>query len=89
MKLCSSPTLSHTRAPAVTLQAIAALWTLLSDGVHGRRPTCVRPLVLCPASLVANWGKELEFWCVRGGGTHGRSPQRAYVLLQQHRQVAR
>ncbi|KAG2444135.1 hypothetical protein HYH02_009075 [Chlamydomonas schloesseri] len=45
-----------------TFQAIAALWTLLSDGVHGRRPTCVRPLVLCPASLVANWGKELEFW---------------------------
>jgi hypothetical protein len=58
---------THTPTPMhmhthMHMQAIAALWTLLSDGVHGRRPTCVRPLVLCPASLVANWGKELEFW---------------------------
>ncbi|EFJ41266.1 hypothetical protein VOLCADRAFT_107785 [Volvox carteri f. nagariensis] len=45
------------------LKAIAALWTLLTAGIRGPgAPTCSRPLVLCPASLVANWGAELSRW---------------------------
>ncbi|KXZ43971.1 hypothetical protein GPECTOR_76g792 [Gonium pectorale] len=45
-----------------TFQSIATLWTLLTTGVAGGRPTCSKPLILCPASLVANWGAELTRW---------------------------
>ncbi|KAG2494782.1 hypothetical protein HYH03_007025 [Edaphochlamys debaryana] len=44
-----------------TFQAIATLWVLLTTGPHGK-PAASKPLVLCPPSLVANWGKELEKW---------------------------
>lgn len=40
-----------------TFQAIATLWTLLTAGVHGGKATCSKPLILCPSSLVSNWGK--------------------------------
>lgn len=30
-------------------------------GVNGS-PTCSRPLILCPSSLVMNWGNELKRW---------------------------
>lgn len=30
-------------------------------GVTGK-PTCSRPLILCPSSLVMNWGNELKRW---------------------------
>eukprot|EP00884_Botryococcus_braunii_P015006 jgi/Botrbrau1/23506/Bobra.106_1s0057.1 len=42
-------------------QAIVVLWALLTGGIYGRS-TCKRPLILCPSSLVQNWGKELEHW---------------------------
>ncbi|PNH11825.1 DNA repair and recombination protein RAD54-like [Tetrabaena socialis] len=45
-----------------TFQSIACLWTLLTTGLHGDKPTCSKPLILCPASLVANWGAELTRW---------------------------
>ncbi|KAK9817924.1 hypothetical protein WJX72_004324 [[Myrmecia] bisecta] len=44
-----------------TLQAITLLWTLLTNGVHGK-PTCQRALVLCPSSLVQNWEAEVQKW---------------------------
>lgn len=45
----------------VPLQAIATLWVLLTSGVHGK-PCAVRPIILCPSSLVSNWGAELRHW---------------------------
>eukprot|EP00803_Ostreobium_quekettii_P005869 evm.model.scf_17.11 EVM.evm.TU.scf_17.11 scf_17:135000-142945(-) len=44
-----------------TLQAIAAMWALMAGGIDGR-PACRRPLVICPSSLVANWGREVDKW---------------------------
>jgi SNF2 family DNA or RNA helicase len=42
---------------------VASLWCLLTKGIHaGQGPTCKRPLVLCPSSLVQNWGKEFGRW---------------------------
>lgn len=43
------------------LQAIATLWVLLTTGVQGK-PSAVRPVILCPSSLVSNWGAELLHW---------------------------
>jgi hypothetical protein len=40
---------------------VASLWCLLTKGIGGK-PTCSKPLVLCPSSLVQNWGKELTHW---------------------------
>ncbi len=45
-----------------TFQSCAAIYTLLTTGIHGGRPTASRPLILCPSSLVTNWGKELTKW---------------------------
>ena len=47
--------------PLQTFQSIAVLYTLASNGVHGK-PTCRHPIILCPSSLVANWGNELRRW---------------------------
>ncbi|KAF8064561.1 rhp54 [Scenedesmus sp. PABB004] len=44
-----------------TFQTVASLHQLLTKGVDGR-PTCRKPLILCPSSLVQNWGKELWHW---------------------------
>lgn len=44
-----------------TFQCVASLWTLVNTGLPGA-PACRRPLVLCPSSLVTNWGKEFEKW---------------------------
>lgn len=41
-----------------TFQCIASLWVLVTAGVQGS-PTCRRPMIICPSSLVQNWGKEL------------------------------
>ncbi|MEW5317192.1 MAG: hypothetical protein WDW38_008516 [Sanguina aurantia] len=44
-----------------SFQSIAILWTLLTTGLKGS-PTCSKPLILCPSSLVNNWGKEMHRW---------------------------
>jgi len=45
-----------------TLQSVAAVWTLLTQGGTGGRPVCRKALVVCPASLVKNWGSEFDKW---------------------------
>eukprot|EP00775_Hariotina_reticulata_P011378 gene11378-11527_t len=44
-----------------TLQVIALLWTLLRQGPQGA-PVCNKAVVVAPATLVANWGRELKKW---------------------------
>eukprot|EP00775_Hariotina_reticulata_P005925 gene5925-6165_t len=44
-----------------TFQTIASLYCLLTKGIDGS-PTCKKPLILCPTSLVQNWGSELRRW---------------------------
>ena len=48
--------------PIQTFQSCAALYTLLTTGIHNGQPTIKRPLILCPSSLVSNWGNELTKW---------------------------
>jgi hypothetical protein len=48
--------------PSSFLQSIATLWALLTTGPNHGRPAASKPLILCPASLVANWGAELTRW---------------------------
>ena len=46
-----------------TLQSITVIWTLLHSNIRGiSSPAVRRVLVLCPASLVRNWGSEFEKW---------------------------
>ena len=47
-----------------TLQAIALLWTLLSNGNEalGGSPIAKRAIIVCPTSLVSNWESECEKW---------------------------
>ena len=44
-----------------TLQVIALLWTLLKQGPSGS-PAARKAVVVCPASLVRNWGAEFRKW---------------------------
>ncbi|WIA33078.1 hypothetical protein OEZ86_006234 [Tetradesmus obliquus] len=44
-----------------TLQVIALLWTLLRQGPEGS-PVARKAIVVAPATLVANWGKEVNKW---------------------------
>jgi hypothetical protein len=37
-----------------TFQTIASLYCLLTKGINGQ-PTCKKPLILCPTSLVQVW----------------------------------
>jgi len=45
-----------------TLQSVAVMWALLTQGGPHGRPACHKALVVCPASLVKNWGRELDKW---------------------------
>nr|QDO16345.1 DNA repair and recombination protein RAD54-like [Lingulodinium polyedra] len=45
-----------------TLQSVAVIWTLLTQGGPRGKPACRKALVVCPASLVKNWGAELDKW---------------------------
>ena len=47
-----------------TLQVITLLWTLLKQGPRGR-PEIEKCVVVCPSSLVHNWGREVKKWLVR------------------------
>ena len=52
--------LAHEMGMGKTLQVIALLWTLLKQG---RRSQAARKaVVVCPASLVRNWGAEFRKW---------------------------
>lgn len=44
-----------------TLQVIALLWTLLRQGPSGR-PVARKAIVVCPATLTANWADEVRKW---------------------------
>ncbi|GMH39369.1 hypothetical protein BSKO_07267 [Bryopsis sp. KO-2023] len=44
-----------------SFQSIAVLWMMLTSGIDGK-PSCHKPLVLCPSSLVQNWGNEFKKW---------------------------
>jgi len=47
-----------------TFQACCTIWFLLQNNVFFGPgvPTCARPIILCPTSLVRNWGNELDQW---------------------------
>jgi DNA repair and recombination protein RAD54B len=46
-----------------SLQAIALIWTLLKQTPFGgKRSVAKRVLLVCPASLLKNWGKEFKRW---------------------------
>ena len=44
-----------------SLQVLAVLWTMLTQGPRGK-PTCRRAVLICPASLIGNWGAEFKKW---------------------------
>jgi DNA repair and recombination protein RAD54B len=43
-----------------TLQCISLMWTLLQQGPHG--PHIKKVLVVCPATLVQSWSREIRKW---------------------------
>ena len=49
-----------------TLQAITVMWTLFEQDVFAGHQTCTNGIVLCPASLVANWKQEINDIWLRG-----------------------
>ena len=53
--------LAHEMGMGKTLQVIALLWTLLKQGPSGS-PAARKAVVVCPASLVRNWGAEFRKW---------------------------
>eukprot|EP00698_Gefionella_okellyi_P026043 TRINITY_DN9807_c0_g1_i1.p1 TRINITY_DN9807_c0_g1~~TRINITY_DN9807_c0_g1_i1.p1 ORF type:complete len:866 (-),score=178.01 TRINITY_DN9807_c0_g1_i1:61-2421(-) len=44
-----------------SLQAIAIMWTLLRQGIHGVQ-CAKKAAIVCPSSLVGNWAKEFQKW---------------------------
>eukprot|EP01129_Flabellula_baltica_P011803 TRINITY_DN5226_c0_g1_i1.p1 TRINITY_DN5226_c0_g1~~TRINITY_DN5226_c0_g1_i1.p1 ORF type:complete len:771 (-),score=153.12 TRINITY_DN5226_c0_g1_i1:7-2319(-) len=45
-----------------TLQSIAVMWTLLKQSPNAGKITTKNILVVCPTTLVKNWGKEISKW---------------------------
>lgn len=58
---CSGCILADEMGLGKTLQVIALIWTLLRQGSEGR-PTIRKAVVVCPATLVHNWQKEIRKW---------------------------
>ncbi|CAI5458561.1 unnamed protein product, partial [Closterium sp. Yama58-4] len=54
---CSGCVLADEMGLGKTLQVIALIWTLLKQGPQGR-PFLRKAVVVCPSSLVDNWGAE-------------------------------
>lgn len=44
-----------------TIQAITLIWTLMCQGMNGE-PAVRKTVVVCPTSLVGNWGNEFKKW---------------------------
>uniref|UniRef100_A0A8B9GZU7 Fibrinogen silencer binding protein n=1 Tax=Astyanax mexicanus TaxID=7994 RepID=A0A8B9GZU7_ASTMX len=61
-----------------TLQCVCVLWTLLKQGPYGGQPVLKRGLVVCPGSLVKNWGAEFNKWL-------GRERIRVFTVDQDNR----
>ncbi|XP_072548095.1 DNA repair and recombination protein RAD54B isoform X2 [Salminus brasiliensis] len=61
-----------------TLQCVCVLWTLLRQGPYGGQPVLKRGLVVCPGSLVKNWGAEFNKWL-------GRERIRVFTVDQDNR----
>jgi DNA repair and recombination protein RAD54 and RAD54-like protein len=80
---CAGCILADDMGLGKTFQAIALLWTVLTQSFSGNGPTCARGLVVCPASLVNNWRKEIEKWIVHGCNVYAVSEGgQDYVRLQ-------
>jgi DNA repair and recombination RAD54-like protein len=45
-----------------TLQCITLLWTLLKQSEKPGVPSIEKAIIVCPSSLVKNWGNELDKW---------------------------
>ncbi|CAI7739319.1 unnamed protein product [Closterium sp. NIES-54] len=58
---CSGCVLADEMGLGKTLQVIALMWTLLKQGPQGR-PFLRKAVVVCPSSLVDNWGAEFRKW---------------------------
>jgi SNF2 family DNA or RNA helicase len=54
----------------LVLQAITLLWTLLNQNPHGKKGVVQKVIVVCPATLVQNWSKEIIKWL----GSHRCKP---------------
>lgn len=52
----------HHRSLGKTLQSVALLYLLLSQGFEKGRPICRRVVIITPTSLVGNWSNELTKW---------------------------
>jgi SNF2 family DNA or RNA helicase len=44
-----------------TIQAVTTIWTFIRQSPNGA-PYSRKACIVCPSSLVANWGKEFEKW---------------------------
>ncbi|VEU19404.1 DEKNAAC100523 [Brettanomyces naardenensis] len=48
-----------------TLQCLTLMWTLLRQGPRGHK-TIGKCVIVCPSSLVRNWGNEIDKWLGKG-----------------------
>jgi hypothetical protein len=46
-----------------TLQCIALMWTLMKQSPSAGKGTIEKCIIVCPSSLVRNWGNELSKFC--------------------------
>jgi len=86
---CTGALLCDDMGLGKTLQVLALVWTLLRQS-QGGGPACRRAVVVCPASLVLNWGAEVSKWLgserlgctlVRGGGAAATAAAAAWCFL--------